>query len=242
MKSELILPILPENLEGLRKEEDNIRMQSLLHIYGDTALKDHLELVHDGLDVIFTFTNHHVNLNEDELVIQRLGIRLFNAGACSLSLLLSGYYQNSVLVMRDVLETGFLIDYFRTESGRIKVWRDSTDEERKKGFQPWQIRNALDKRDGFAEKKRAEAYKMLSNYAAHPTHKGFKLFSPKWMSKIGPFFDEKYLKALLEELAKRLPAGADVYVRSFQSVDPRVEATRDGFLGRVSAWSGKYLR
>ena len=198
MTFELILPVLPKNLESLRKEEDKIRAQSLLHINGDAAFKDHLEFIHDSLDAIFTFTNHHVNLNEDELVIQRLSIRLFNFGACSLSLLLSGYYQNSALVMRDLMETGFLIDYFRTESGQIKVWRDATDEERRKNFQPWQIRDALDKRDGFTEKKRAEAYKMLSNYAAHPTHTGFKLFSPKWISNIGPFFDEKYLKALLD--------------------------------------------
>ena len=83
---------------------------------------------------------------------------------------------------------------------------------------------------------------MLSNYAAHPTHTGFKLFSPKWISNIGPFFDEKYLKALLEELAKSLPAGAGVYVRFFPRVDPQVESARNRFLSRVSAWSGKYLR
>ena len=46
----------------------------------------------------------------------------------------------------------------------------------------------------------------------------------------------------LEELAKRLPAGAGVYVRFFPRVDPQVESARNRFLSRVSAWSGKYLR
>lgn len=241
MKPEIILPRLPENLENLRKEEDRIRTQSLLHIDGDAAFKDHLGLVHDSLDAVHAFTISHVNANEEELVIQRLGIRLFNSGACALSFLLAGYYQNSALLIRDLLETGFLIDYFRSEPTKIRPWRDASDKDREKHFQPVQIRDALDKRDGFKEKKRGAAYRLLSNYATHPTNPGFKLFSPNWMSKIGPFFDEGYLKALLEELTKRLPASADVYVRFFGVVTPEVEAARRFFLNRLSVWSEKYL-
>jgi len=241
MMADLILPKLPDNLESLRKEEDNVRAQSLLHLNANPAFVDHLALVHDCLDAIHVFTITHVNVDEEELVLQRLGIRLFNGGACGLSLLLSGYYQNAASTIRDLLETGFLADYFRTERGQIKVWRDASADARRKDFQPWQIRDALDKRDGFTEKKRAEAYKLLSNFAAHPTHAGFKLFSPKWMSKIGPFFDETYLKALLEELTKHLGSAADAYVRCFPSVKPNVQGAREHVLSRLRSWSQKYL-
>lgn len=241
MMADLILPKLPENLESLRKEEDGIRTQSLLHINANAAFVEHLALVHDCLDVVHVLTITHENVDEEELVLQRLGIRLFNSGTCSLSLLLSGYYQNAALIARDLLETGFLVDYFRTERDQIKVWRDASDEVRRKSFLPWQIRDALDKRDGFTEKKRAEAYKLLSSYAAHPTHAGFKLFSPKWMSNIGPFFDEAYLKALIEELTKRLASAADVYVRCFPSVKPTVHVAREHFFSCLNSWSQKYL-
>ncbi len=241
MMADLILPTLPDNLDSLRKEEDAIRSQSLLHVNANAAFVDHLALVHDCLDAIHVFTITHINVDDEELVLQRLGIRLFNGGACALSLLLTGYYQNAASTVRDLLETGFLVDYFGTERGQIKIWRDASDEVRRRDFQPWQIRDALDKRDGFTEKKRAEAYKFLSNYAAHPTHAGFKLFSPKWLSKIGPFFDETYLKALLEELTKRLASAADVYVRCFPSVKPSVHAARAHFLSRLGSWSQKYL-
>jgi len=241
MMADLILPKLPENLQNLRKEEDEVRAQSLLHINGNASFVDHLALVHDCLDAIHVHTISHKNVDEEELVLQRLGIRLFNSASCALSLLLSGYYQNAALTIRDLLETGFLVDYLRTDRSQVKVWRDSPDDERRKNFQPWQIRDALDKRDGFTEKKRAEAYKLLSNYASHPTHAGFKLFSPSWMSKIGPFFEETYLKALLEELTKRLAAAADVYVRCFPSVKPNVQAAREHFLSRLAAWSRTYL-
>ncbi len=241
MMAELILPKLPENLQSLRKEEDGIRAQSLLHLNGSASFVDHITLVHDSLDAIHAHTISHENLDEEELVLQRLGIRLFNSGSCALSLLLSGYYQNAALTMRDLLETGFLVDYFRTDRSQIKAWRDSSHDECRKNFQPWKIRDALDKRDGFTEKKRAEAYKLLSNYASHPTHAGFKLFSPKWMSKIGPFFDETYLKALLEELTKHLAAAADVYVRSFPTLKPNVHAARKHFLSRLHAWSQTHM-
>jgi len=159
MMTDLILPKLPDNLESLREEEENVRAQSLLIVNANPAFVDHTALVHDCLDAIHVFSITHVNVDEEELVLQRLGIRLFNSGACGLSLLLSGYYQNAAATVRDLLETGFLIDHFRTERSQIKVWRDASDEVRRKDFQPWQIRDVLDKRDGFTEKKRAEAYK-----------------------------------------------------------------------------------
>lgn len=232
---------MPDNLESIRKEEDGNRTKAQLQIDGDAALRDHLGIIHDSLDAIHAFTISHVNANDEELVVQRLGIRLFNSGSCALSLLLSGYYQNSALLIRDVLETGFLIDFLRSNPTKISAWRDASAEERQRLFRPAQIREALDARDGFKEKKRGAAYALLSNFAAHPTNPGFKLFSPDWMSKIGPFHDEKYLKATLEELSKRLPAVAEVYVRSFPLVATVVEAARRHFLARLGQWATTYL-
>jgi hypothetical protein len=240
-QSKLILPSLPGNLERMRQEEDSVRTSALLHINADVALKDHIALVHDSLDAVFTYTHDHKNLHDDELVVQRLGIRLFNCGACALSLLLSGYYQNSALQLRDLLETGFLIDYFRTEPAKIKVWQNSSDQERQKLFRPKVIREALDRRDGFSEGNRAKAYKVLSNYSAHATHAGFKLFSPNWMSKIGPFFDGTYTKALVEELVKRLVAAAEVYIKSFPRIAPELDSVRRQYFEHLGRWCSIYI-
>jgi hypothetical protein len=61
------------------------------------------------------------------------------------------------------------------------------------------------------------------------------------VSKIGPFFDEKFLKHLLEELTKNLTYFAVVYPELFSS--PRIELTsgKAAFLGDVRAWGRKYL-
>jgi hypothetical protein len=241
MQSKLILPSLPGNLERMRQEEDSIRASALLHINADVALKDRIALVHDSLDAVFTYTHDHKNLDDDELVLQRLGIRLFNSGACALSLLPSGYYQNSALQLRDLLETGFLIDYFRTEPAKIKVWQNSNDQERQKLFGPKVIREALDRRDEFSEGNRAKAYKVLSNYSAHPTHAGFKLFSPNWMSKITPFFDGTYTKAMVEKLVKHFAGAAEVYVKSFPRIAPELDLVRRQYFEDLGRWCSIYM-
>jgi hypothetical protein len=45
------------------------------------------------------------------------------------------------------METGFLLDYFRTSPGQISVWRTSDRATRRKFFEPVKIRIALDDRD-----------------------------------------------------------------------------------------------
>jgi len=46
------------------------------------------------------------------MVLQMLAARLFNSGASAMKLLMGGFYQTAVMVMRDILETTFLLDYF----------------------------------------------------------------------------------------------------------------------------------
>jgi len=139
---QLILPRLPENLESLHKEEEKIRTEALLAINADSALKEHLDMVHACLDTVHAFTLQYQKQTEDELTVQLLGIRLFNASASALALMLAGYYQNSVTMLRDLLETGFLIDYFAIDRPKIQEWRQSNEKERKRKFGPAKIRQA----------------------------------------------------------------------------------------------------
>jgi len=111
-KSNLILPWLPENLESLNKQEEENRTQSILQINADPKLKDHLEIVYASLNMLYNITISYKNQTDDELTIQYIGIRLFNSIVSSFKLLLTGYYQSSVILQRDILEIGFLLDFF----------------------------------------------------------------------------------------------------------------------------------
>jgi hypothetical protein len=66
---------------------------------------------------------------------------------------LAGYYQNSVTLQRDLLETGFLIDYLAIDRAKIQEWRESNDKELQKKFAPVKIREALDAHDKGDRKK-----------------------------------------------------------------------------------------
>ena len=142
--------------------------------------------------------------NEDQLMLGNLGIRIFNALAVALKLLLSGYYQASALQLRDVLETTFLLDYFSTDKTLLTQWRTLPEAKRKNVFRPVSIRTALDARDGFTEKKRAVAYDLLCRLAGHATPEGAVMLVPDPKSTsvhCGPFLEETALNALIAECA-----------------------------------------
>ena len=161
-------------------------------------------MIYDCLDTIYAFTKAHEKPSDDELTIQWLGIRLFNTCASSLKLMLAAYYQSSVMLLRDLLETGFLIDYFGIDRTKIRAWRQSTEKQRTETFSPFKVREGLDKHNNLTGKQRAKVYKVMCNYGTHPTPEGFLLVSLKGSGEIGPFFDHKFLKAVLEELVKHL--------------------------------------
>ena len=50
-------------------------------------------------------------------------MRTFNAFAASIKLTLSGYHQNSALILRDVMETVFLLSLFAGDPSLVARWR-----------------------------------------------------------------------------------------------------------------------
>lgn len=248
----LILPYeFPENLESLYKHEEEIRKQSIFEINKDPRLVDHLEIVHASLDMIYNLNMLYDSQTDDELTIQFLGTRLFNSIVASLKLLLAGYYQMSFMMQRDILETGFLLDFLSIEPSKISDWKNISNKERSEKYGPSIIREALDARDGFEEKKRGQRYQQMCEYAAHPAYPGFKLLAPQGMVKIGPFFSSTYLMSALKGLAMYVPNFTTTYISHFnvrqlclglprKKLKPFLDADVD-FLDKVRAWCAKYF-
>jgi len=174
--------------------------------------------------------------------IQFLGIRLFNSVISSIKLLLSGYYQGSVIFQRDMLEVGFLLDYFLVYPENIFDWKNSDKRNRFKKYRPFIIRDALDKRDGFQGKNRTKKYQIMCEYAAHATFPGFKLVAPKELVKIGPFFDFNYLKFLIQELSMNVPIFSIIYARHFNNLPSAFLDKKKDYLDKISVWAQKYLK
>lgn len=201
----------PENFDLLAGGEEKIRQLSKAAIEASADLSLHARMIERAMNMLDYTSKRHVHADDDELVLQMLAARLFNSGASSVKLLLGGYYQSTVMVMRDILETTFLLDYFHSHHDQVAVWRACDEKKRHREFGAIKIRVALDDRDGFTERKREAAYNLLCQLGTHPTYKGFQMLQAKGSDKVlvGPFFEPATLDAVLSELAKTfMQAGA----------------------------------
>lgn len=242
--SRIITPWLPENLKSLHKQEEEIRTKSILEINADKNLKDQLDILQESLNMIFDITKSYHTKDNRELTIQYIGARLFNSIVTAIKLMLSGYYQGSVMLQRDIVEIGFLIDYFLSDKSKIEEWKNCSIKERMDKFSPAIVRKALDDRDNFQGKKRQEIYSLMSELATHPTYGGFKLLAPSPSRDVhlGPFFDSKFLKHLIQELALRVPHFTVIYISLFEKLPLSFLKVRVEYFAKIKDWAQNYLK
>lgn len=195
---------IPENLGFLHAGEEEARNKTIALIEGDADLSLHLGMVECVMDLLQFYRMDYDEEGEDDLIVKLLGARIFNDIGAALKLMFGGYYQAAGLQIRDILETGFLLDYFSTDATLIQKWKHISEEKRTREFNLAKIREVLDARDGFEGKKRYEHYKLLSSIAAHPTYAGFTMLRPEPNADahMGPFFVPNLLTATLQELVK----------------------------------------
>ncbi|EGE59916.1 hypothetical protein RHECNPAF_1780019 [Rhizobium etli CNPAF512] len=222
---------LPENLHSLHCQEEQLRGKALELVRQDQNLRLHVTVVEQAMN-IGDLLRHYPTNDEDMKVIQMLGMRMFNAFGASLKLALSGYIQNSTLLMRDVLETVFLVDLFRGERDLIEKWRFADSKTLKADFSPAAVRKALDSRYGHTSRRREETYKLFCELAGHPTMKSAWMMRPQkdGDAVVGPFIEKTSLEAVLSEMG-RLAVQAGLHLIAFfpsdwqQGVVPRHDFT-----------------
>ena len=176
--------------------------------------------------------------DEDLKVTQMLGMRIFNAFGASLKLALSGYHQNAALLLRDVLETVFLLDLFGGDQTLITRWRLADDKSKRQHFSPAAVRKALDVRYGHTTRKREEQYRLFSELAGHPTMKSSWMMRPRVEGDavIGPFMEKLTLEAVVSEMGKlAVQAGQHLTVFFPQNWKPG-EATNAAFVALTQHW------
>ncbi|RYD50758.1 MAG: hypothetical protein EOP52_13120 [Sphingobacteriales bacterium] len=193
----------PKNLHSLHEIEEFHRQQSLNTIEANTQFLLHIQVVERVMDLLDLFRQYDTE-DQDLKVIQVLGMRQFNAFSSAIKLTLSGYHQTGALILRDVLETVFLVDLFRTDRPAITRWRLAGKSARNE-FKPVKVREALDLRDDLVGRsKRGEIYSMFSELAGHASMGGITMLRPKGTEDayIGPFFDVTALDATLAEMGR----------------------------------------
>jgi hypothetical protein len=211
------------DIAGTHEYEEKLRADSMALIRAEAGLSRRLMIIEKAMTVIFNYTVEHMSRNDDEATLQLLGIRMFNAAASGVKLALSGYYQTAFQQARDIMETGFLLDYFRTSQEQIAVWKASDRATRRKLFDPVKVRETLDRRDGDTKMLRAERYRTLSELASHATWRGFAMTTRQGIGELGPFVEPINLKAWLHEMVLRLGPSAVIYANHFPNTAPEFE-------------------
>jgi hypothetical protein len=236
------MSVFPENFDLLAGGEEKIRQLSKVAIEASADLSLHARMIERAMNMLDYNAKRRAHADDDELVLQMLAARLFNSGASSVKLLLGGYYQSTVMVMRDILETTFLLDYFHSNRDQIAIWRAGDEKKRNREFGAMKIRIALDDRDGFTERKREAAYNLLCQLGTHPTYTGFQMLQAKGSDKVivGPFFEPASLDAVLSELAKTImQAGAQTrHVEKLSLEDYRMSLD---YLTTQADWSDHFF-
>jgi hypothetical protein len=110
--------------QTLHEGEEFVRARSLEAIEHADDLFLHLEISEKAADITHYFVHRDEHRDDDDLNVRLLGIRMFNCLNGTLKLLLSGYYQASVLQQRDVIETFFFstISLLTDRSLRVGAW------------------------------------------------------------------------------------------------------------------------
>jgi hypothetical protein len=230
-----------ENLIALYNLEEQLRARSLAVIQADADLSEHWNMIAEAMNAIYAFAHDHVHASEDELLLQLLGIRLFNAAGASIKLALSGYYQKAFHQIRDVIETSFLVDYLKTHPEEIDEWRRADRKKRKTYFSAHRIRDVLDERDGYTSGARKKIYDTISELATHASYPGVSLTTTgaARMAQVGPFFDEMKLRVWLGETTMRLTPAA-LRLLPEDGSDVALLITLDHYMKVHQKWWSKY--
>lgn len=233
--------ILPAHLMSLHAGEEFLREKALDLLASDKGLQLHLTIVEAAMDLADVLRQFPTD-DEDLKVIQLLGMRTFNAFGASVKLVLSGYSQNSALIMRDVLETVFLINYFAGNRSLIERWRFADKKTRRSKFSPVKVREALDARDGFTGKKRLAIYELFSELAGHPNMKSAFMMRPQrdGDAVIGPFIEATTLEAVVSEMGRLAVQVGEQLDLFFPDDWPKSLASRLAFAKLKQRWIANF--
>jgi hypothetical protein len=198
-------------------DETRIRETHELLIHDSPSIGNHFFFINDVLDCLDRYVRITAHADEHDLVYLRLLVRCFNSLAASLSLSLAGFWQPSILVIRDLAETASLLELFQYDKAQLVKWIGLESKDRWSQFKPGAVRQMLSKIEGHDLGKRNQVYGRLSSLGGHPTPEGLQIMEIDSLTQVGPFADEARFRAMLEEMARQ----CDVLVRTLRMAASR---------------------
>ncbi len=181
-------------------DESQIEALNKVYLESMPGFMEHLALIGKAIDLLDFIARRPLTDSSVEVSIQRLGVRVINSAGAVSKLNLAGYYQPAISQIRDLIELGYLLEYFASDWALVGEWGRAEEKDRRNKFGPVKVREALEKLDT-TPTDRKRSYKLFSSHGTHVTPEGFVAISPNWDTKIGPFPDEARVRAIFFDLA-----------------------------------------
>jgi hypothetical protein len=233
--------MIPENIIALGTQEAEFRARSLKLIDETPALLEHLNVIEAAMSAIVDHVQGRPERHPDELPLKGLGIRLFNDLGAGLGDALSGYYQQALGALRDIVELQLLFDDFSDDPAKIGRWSAASRRDREREFGPRVVRQRLDARYQHKGEMRRTVYQRLSMLATHPSPEGLAIIAPDGLAILGPFFEPGRLKVVLEEMAQQGLAATVNFTSLFPAETEDERAAKAGFLQRAGRWAEQFM-
>lgn len=120
------------------------------------------------LNHFYLFTCCHWGCHGKEHIFEHLGGRTVAHILAAHRLILTGYYDEAMSLIRSVGEIANLLNLFWADNSSIREWLDSEDKARRKAFAPFAVRDRLSSLGWMIPYDDAH-YKRLCELAVHPT-------------------------------------------------------------------------
>ncbi|MBD3285586.1 hypothetical protein GF359_03970 [candidate division WOR-3 bacterium] len=232
----IILP-LPENLSNLLEEQEEARKKTIVMIAEQPDWQEHIQLIHDSMNIVDFIAIKRIHQNENELILRGLAARLFNDYSAAFDLLLTGYYQVSLMVQRDIFECALLLSKFALDRDSIQRWKNVNPEnnQEKNEFRPNEIRKLLKESTGIPVGNTSNIdymYKLLCELGVHPTYIGINSLlgddvGKNRLLKVGPMINKFKFRSCLSDFVRisAMAAGSLVDAFNIENLEEKYRPT-----------------
>jgi hypothetical protein len=223
----------------------DIREQMLAWRHADQWQVQCMSFLSDTIDVFKAVAQLQYNGQDDAerhrlVIMQTLAIRLLNTIGAADEMLVQGYYQQTAILVRDIMECSFLLDLFSRKPEHLQPWIALGTDAGKKVYSPVAVRLLLEELDGPEAAVRQRLYSFYSSHGTHPNAEGILFIAPNNAVEIGPFADQHRLTALTGDMARLSVMAAThlgqwLILSGIDLVDDDVFRSINGLLETVNA-------
>jgi hypothetical protein len=158
-------------------------------------------------------------------VVVELGVRLRNCAGATAKLATAGYFAPAGSQMRDIAETGQLLDLFAVAPTEIERWGKLHGRKRYEKFGFGTVKKRL--KDEGVSTRWPERFDFYSEYGTHVSSRSFGAMHSDSSMQVGPHPDTEKFTGTIVALAQDVSAATCSFISAMEAENPRMVFARE---------------